>query len=95
MHSMEKSFCALETSYKSLAQSHDLLVLELVRQLACLRSYSGLTLEPQALSQMITQFARCLPADEVHPEPQSILFIPKDHKLHLTLKFSMASIGHQ
>ena len=65
LHSLEKNYGALDASYKSLAQSHDLLVLELVRQLASLRTYTGKTLEPQVLSQIIGQFARCLPAEEV------------------------------
>lgn len=67
LHSFEKDFNALDASYKCLAQSHDLLVLELVRQLAYLRTYTGKTLEPQALSQIVAQFARCLPAEEVFP----------------------------
>lgn len=67
LQSLEKDYSVLNSSYKRLAQSHDMLVMELLRHLTFLRNFSGKQLEPQAVSQMLAQFSQFLPSDEVKP----------------------------
>ena len=64
-NSLEKDLAAVDANYKVLAQSHSLLVVELVRHLTCLRSLSGKQLDQSTLAQMIAQLVQRLPAKEV------------------------------
>ena len=76
LRSLQDSCLARDASHKASAYSHELLVIELVRHLACLRSYIGKPLEKVVLSQMAAQFAHYLPAEEVRIFSCSIFFGP-------------------
>lgn len=72
LHSMEKSFAALDATYKMLAQSHTLLVVELVRQLSCLKAAVGKPLEQSLLTHVLAQIAQRLPPEEVSAQCKSM-----------------------
>lgn len=74
LHTLEKSYAALDANYKVLAQNHTLLVLEVMRQLAYLKTCIGKPLEQGALAQIIAQIAQRLPAEEVHFFGYNVLF---------------------